>query len=297
MKKLIIISGPTGAGKTNIAIQLALFFQTEIISADSRQIYKGLEIGTAQPDADQLKLVPHHLISSHDITVNYNAGQFEKDALEILERIFNHKNIAIVCGGTGLYIDALLYSMDDLPFSDPALRTELNQLYRDNGLNYLQSQIEERDPDFAGASDMKNSQRLIRALEVCIISGLPYSSLKKGVKASRDFEFKYYAILPDRAELYNRINQRTLDMIEKGFVTEAQKMFPFRDQNALRTVGYKELFDFFDGKLSMEKTIELIQQHTRNYAKRQITWLNRNKDVIFLNPENAFDIIKEQNQA
>lgn len=296
MKKVIIISGPTGAGKTNIAIQLALFFQTEIISADSRQIYKGLEIGTAQPDADQLNTVPHHLIASHDVTVNYNAGQFEKDTLEILEAIFKTKDIAIVCGGTGLYIDALLYSMDDLPFSDPVLRNELNQVYKEKGLAYIQSQIAERDPDFAAVADMQNPQRLIRALEVCITSGLPYSSLKKGVKASRDFEYKYYAILPERAELYSRINQRTLDMMEKGFLAEAEKMIAFREQNALRTVGYKELFDFFDGTLSIEQAIEKIQQHTRNYAKRQITWLKRNKDVIFLTPENAFEIIKAENQ-
>jgi tRNA dimethylallyltransferase len=293
VKKIIIISGPTGAGKTSLAIDIAQFYNTEIISADSRQIYSGLSVGTAQPDGAQLEKMKHHLVNCIPVTAPYNAGKFEKDALEIIEKLFIDNDIVVICGGTGLFIDALIYGLDELPPPDTELRLQLHQLYLDKGLAHIQQEVITRDPDFAAMADMNNPRRLLRALEICIVSGKPYSSFRTSNKATRNFEYIYYALLPERAVLYHNINSRTLKMFNDGILEEAKKMLPFQSLNALQTVGYREIFDHFAGRLTLQETIEKVQQHTRNYAKRQITWLKRNKEVIFLEPEKAFAIITE----
>jgi tRNA dimethylallyltransferase len=293
-KKLIVISGPTGAGKTALAIQLALYFNTEIISADSRQIYKGLEIGTAQPSAAQLNKVKHHLVNCYPLTQEYNAGQFEVESLKILGDIFLSKNTAVICGGTGLYIDALLYGMDEFPPSDPAIRKHLNEVYLEKGIEFFQKEIREKDPEYAKSVDLNNPQRLMRALEVYQSTGIRFSAFHSGKKTKRDFSFYYYAVLPERADLYQNINTRTDKMFADGFIAEARSVLQYKSSNALQTVGYKELFQHFEGEMTLDETINKIKQHTRNYAKRQITWLRKNPDSIFIAPDDAFDRIVSQ---
>jgi tRNA dimethylallyltransferase len=294
-KKLIVISGPTGAGKTDLAIEVAEYFNTEIISADSRQLFRGLKIGTAQPSAVQLKTIKHHLVNCYPVTQEYNAGVFEKESMEILAGIFRTKDTAVVCGGTGLYIDALLYGMDDLPPSDPALRKQLNDLYNDKGIEFLQKEIKEKDPEFASVADLNNPQRMIRALEVFKLTGKKFSSYHSGKKASRDFDYYFYALLPERNDLYRNINARTDKMFAHGFIDEAKSMLPYKSCNALKTVGYKELFEYLEDKMNLEETIDKIKQHTRNYDKRQLTWLRKNPDVCFTLPEKAFEKIISDN--
>lgn len=291
VKQLIVISGPTGSGKTDLAIKVAQHFSTEIVSADSRQVYSGLEIGTAQPDKNQLSLVKHHMIGFLNVTENYNAGLFETNALKVIEEIFSKNDIAILCGGTGLYIDAVLTGMDNLPNADPEIRLKLEQQYLEKGIIFLQEEIKSKDADYASSADLNNPQRLMRALEVCFATGLPYSSFLTGNKSKRSFNYSYFALSPDRTVLYNQINQRTEKMFATGLLEEAEKMLPFRNTNALQTVGYKEIFKYFDGVFSLDDAIEKVKQHTRNYAKRQLTWLRRNDAVTFVNPDNAYESI------
>jgi tRNA dimethylallyltransferase len=291
VKNLIIISGPTGSGKTELAIKVAQHFKTEIVSADSRQIYQGLEIGTAQPDAEQLAQVKHHLIGFRKVTEDYNAGLYEQDALKAIDKIFSENTVAVVCGGTGLYIDALLYGMDDLPPATPEIRAELEHQYQLQGIEFLQEELKVRDPQFALIMDLKNPRRLIRALEICIVSGQPYSSFRTGKKASRSFNYIYYSLNPSRETLYSQINYRTEKMFESGIIEEARQMMPFRKSNALQTVGYREIFDFLDGIIPIEEAKTKVKQHTRNYAKRQLTWLKKRSGIIFVDPADAFSEI------
>lgn len=292
MKKIIVISGPTGAGKTSLAIEAALFFNTDIISADSRQIYKGLEIGTAQPDSTQLKKIKHHLIGTFPVTMEFNAGMFEKEALQICNELFTTKDTVVVCGGTGLYIDALIYGMHDLPPADVSIRNKLGEILQNGGTEALASILNKLDPAYAAQMDTHNPQRLIRAIEVCELSGKTHAQLRSGDKSPRTFNYIYYALLPPREILYRNINSRTQEMFKKGIVEEAKKMLPYKNLNALQTVGYKEIFEMFENDTTQEETIAKISQHTRNYAKRQITWLRRNNEVVFLDPTDALDRIK-----
>lgn len=285
MKKLIIISGPTGSGKTALAINLALQLNTEIISADSRQIYKELPIGTAQPSEAEQAKIKHHLSGFLSVKEDYNAGQFELDALTIVNDLFKDHNYVIVCGGTGLYINALINGFDEIPETNPEIRNALEYRLQTEGLISLQQELQLRDPEYAQIIDLSNPQRIIRALEVCIETGRPYSIFRLGKKASRDFGYIYYALQPDRVELYNRINIRVDKMIESGLINEAEKMLPYRSYNALKTVGYSELFQYFDKTITYEVAIDKIKQHTRNYAKRQMTWLRKQQDIIFLPSE------------
>lgn len=293
MKKLIVVAGPTASGKTDLSIKLAQYFRTEIISADSRQIFNELTVGTAKPTVSQLKEVPHHFIDSLSITEDFNAGKFEIQALAKLADLFKTHELVIMTGGSGLYINAVLFGFDDLPVIDQGLREKIKSEFQEKGIVFLQSEIRLLDPAYANMVDMNNPQRIIRALEVCYSTSKPYSSfISKKVK-HRDFNFNIYILDWDREVLYSRIDARVEQMVNQGLFEEALALLPFKNKQALQTVGYKEIFKSRDSNISKEKTIELIKQNTRNYAKRQMTWFRSLKEAVFVTPENAFDIIIE----
>ena len=278
MKKLIVVLGPTAVGKTAYAIELARSLDSEIISADSRQIFKELNIGAARPTEDELALIPHHFIASATIHEDYSAGRFERDALARLEELFTKHDTVICCGGSMLYVDALLNGFDELP-SDKSIRHEWTAKFESEGIELLQQELQRLDPDYYTQVDLHNPHRLIRAIEVCIVSGVPYSALRKAHARVRDFEVEKIGLDMPREKLYARINNRVLHMMDAGLEEEARSLIPFKHLQALNTVGYKELFDFFEGKCSKEEAIEKIQQHTRNFAKRQLTWWRRDVDI------------------
>ena len=277
-KYLAVIAGPTGVGKTSLTIELAKHFNSKIISGDSRQFYKEMEIGTAKPNTKQLAEVEHFFINSLNIEQNYNIGDFEKDALKCLDNLFKEHEIVFLVGGSGLYINAVLYGVDEFVEVSEEIKETVAINYRQTGIASLQEQLQNLDPEYFKMVDINNPQRIMRALEVCLQSGVPYSSFLGKQKTERNFEPVKILINTSREGLYERINKRTDEMMAQGFLEEAEKLLPYKNLNALRTVGYKELFDHFTGMQSLPKTIELIKQKTRNYAKRQLTWFN-NKDV------------------
>lgn len=296
-KKLIVIVGPTGVGKTALSIELAQHFKTEVISADSRQIYKELEIGTAKPSEKEQQAVPHYFISSHSILENYSVGKYEQEAIQLFDRLYQNHDILILVGGTGLYVDAVCNGIDILPESDPDLRKQLEGLLEKNGIIILQQKLKELDPEYYNTVDFNNPHRLIRAIEVSIISGKPYSSFRKKSVVSRAFTPIKIGLNINRQELYERINQRVDKMIEAGLVNEAKSLFPYKHLNALQTVGYQELFDYFEEKISFEQAIDFIKQNSRRYAKRQLTWFKRDKDIFWFEPnekEKIIDLIRTQ---
>ena len=278
MNHLLIICGPTAVGKTALSVQLAKHFNTEIISADSRQLYKEMSIGTAKPTPEEMEGVPHHFIGSVSIHQNYTAGDYERDVIQKLNELFTKHNLVIMCGGTGLYIDAVCKGFDEGLQSNEAIKKQIIEEYTIKGLAWLQNEVKEKDIDFYAQADINNPQRLMRALEVCLTTGKPYSSFRKNVAVKRDFEVIKAFINEERETLYATINQRTDAMMANGFLNEAKGLFPYKHLNALNTVGYKELFDYLEGRTSLEKAVELIKQHTRNYAKRQITWFKNDED-------------------
>jgi tRNA dimethylallyltransferase len=284
MKQLIVVLGPTAVGKTAYAIELAKSLQTEIISADSRQIFKELNIGAARPSNKELAQVPHHFIASASIHEEYSAGRFEREALNKLEELFARHDTVVCCGGSMLYIDALLNGFDDLP-SDKVIRNEWTLKFETEGIELLQQELQRLDPDYYTQVDIRNPHRLIRALEVCTVAGEPYSSLRKSKSANRNFEVEKIGIDMPREMLYARINGRVLRMMESGLEEEARGLYSFRQLQALNTVGYKELFEYFDGNYSLEEAVEKIQQHTRNFAKRQITWWRRDTQIKWITAE------------
>jgi tRNA dimethylallyltransferase len=290
-KYLIVICGPTASGKTALAIKLAKAFQTEVISADSRQFFKEMRIGTARPLPDELDGIQHHFLGNISINDSYNAGIFEKEALLLLENIYKKNNIAIVCGGSGMYVNALCYGLDELPEQNEFLRKELENLLKEKGIAALQEKLKKLDPEYYQIIDLQNPHRLMRAIEVCISSGLPYSQQRKGAPKKRDFEIIKIAIDWPREKLYERINERVDLMFEQGLIEEAKKLYPFKNNNALQTVGYKELFDYFENKYSLEEAKEAIKQNTRRFAKRQLTWLRKEKDITWFKPEQIETII------
>ena len=282
-QKLIVIAGPTAVGKTSYAISLAKKLNTVILSADSRQIYTGMPIATAQPTMDERQGVPHYLIGHIDPKSHYSAGQFEREAILLLEKLFLEHDTIILTGGTGLYIDAVIKGLDEFPPIDPSIRLELNETYAQSGLQILLKELEAADPAYAKIVDKQNHRRIIRALEFIRSSGQPFSSFRKNKPKDRFFETETILLERDRDILYDRINRRVLLMLDAGLLAEAKKWYPLRDYNSTQTVGYKELFEHFDGHISLERAIELIQQNTRRYAKRQLTWFRRlNIDEIVL---------------
>jgi len=290
-KILYVISGPTAVGKTDFAIELAEKLGTEILSADSRQLYREIPIGTAQPNAEQLARVKHHFIADRSIQEDYNAGMFERDALALIDELFQKYDTVVCCGGTGLYIKALCEGLDDLPEADESLRKQLTDRLETEGLESLQKQLKELDPVHFKKMDTQNPQRVIRALEVCLSTGKPFSSFHGSEKATRPFSIKKIGLELPREELYERINKRAGHMLEVGWLDEARSVFDKRQLNALNTVGYKELFQHLAGEMSLEEATEKIKVNTRRFAKRQLTWFKKDEEIEWMENPNIDQIL------
>lgn len=278
-KTLIVICGPTAVGKTDYAIKLAKEIGTEIISADSRQLYREIPIGTAQPSEKELAEVQHHFIATRSIADEYNAGMFERDALALLEQLFKKHDTVVCCGGTGLYVKALCEGLDDVPKADDAIRSELIQRLETDGLESLRAELAKLDPVHFEKMDSQNPQRVIRALEVCLSTGKPFSSFHNSTKKPRLFTVKKIGLELLREELYDRINKRVDLMLNNGWLEEAKSVYDHRHLNALNTVGYKELFSHLSGEMSLEDATEKIKINTRRFSKRQLTWFKKDEEV------------------
>ncbi|MBI1286443.1 MAG: tRNA (adenosine(37)-N6)-dimethylallyltransferase MiaA [Flavobacteriales bacterium] len=288
---LYVICGPTAVGKTDVAIELAEKLQTEIISADSRQLYREIPIGTAQPTAEQLNRVKHHFIAERSLEEDYNAGMFERDALELLDRLFEQHDAVVCCGGTGLYIKALCDGLDNLPEADEELRQQLTERLETEGLASLQQQLQQLDPVHYAKMDVQNPQRVVRALEVCLSMGKPFSSFHSGEKVQRPFKVIKIGLELPREELYDSINKRVEVMLASGWLDEAKAVFEKRHLNALNTVGYKELFAHLEGKMTLQEAIEKIKTNTRRFAKRQMTWFKKDEDIQWMQRPSVSELI------
>jgi tRNA dimethylallyltransferase len=288
---LIVITGPTASGKTEAAVNLASALNTEIISADSRQFFRELKIGSAPPTPSELATIRHHFIGHLSVQDEYNVSRFETDALLRLNTLFEQHKVVVMVGGSGLYINAVCHGIDLLPDPDPALRQQLKDTVARDGLMVLQEKLKILDPGYAEKADMANPARVIRALEVCLTTGIPYSRLRTNTPAKRAFRIRKFAISLPREALNERINSRVDQMISAGLAGEARGLYHLRHLNALNTVGYKELFEHFDGQISLEQAITNIKTNTRRYAKRQMTWLRREQDLTWTNGRNIADEI------
>ena len=290
-KHLITIIGPTAIGKTNLAIRIANYFKTEIVSADSRQFYKEMNIGTAKPSNSELNSIKHHLVNNKSINDNYNISDYEKDALKSIKSIFNKNDVAILVGGSGLYINTVLYGLDEIPGISNETR---NSLYLDlelKGIKKMQEQLKLLDPASYSDIDINNPRRLIRALEVSISTGKSYSSFLKKKKKKRDFNIIVLGINQDRLELYDKINTRVDNMVESGLINEAKQLYNLKSLNALNTIGYREVFNYIEDKYSLDECINEIKKNTRRYAKRQLTWFKSIDRVEWITPEYNFEKI------
>jgi tRNA dimethylallyltransferase len=294
---LTVLLGPTGVGKTEISIEIAERAGTVIVSADSRQFYREMKIGTAVPSDEQLKRVKHHFIQFLSVKEYYSASLYERDVLNLLPQLFIKNNQVILAGGSGMYIDSVCSGIDDIPDVDPAVREKYTALYREEGIEGLRVALRILDPDHYTRVDLRNHKRIIRALEICETTGKPYSSFLKKEKRERDFRIVKIGLNRDRDELYNRINIRVDQMIKDGLEDEVRKLYHLRHLNALNTVGYKEIFDHFDGTISRNKAIELIKRNSRRYAKRQLTWWGKDKSIVWFEAEDREGIFRylEQN--
>ncbi|MCQ2208913.1 MAG: tRNA (adenosine(37)-N6)-dimethylallyltransferase MiaA [Paludibacteraceae bacterium] len=281
-KKLIIILGPTAVGKTEFSLQLAEQLHTEILSCDSRQMFREMKIGTAAPTEKELNRVPHHFVGNLSIHDYYSCGKYEIDALAKCEELFQKHDTLIMTGGSMLYIDAICKGIDDVPNIDEDLRKSLWETFETDGLDPLRNQLRLLDPDYYNTIDLKNGKRIIHALEICIQTGQPYSSIRKNSKKERPFVIEKIGITRPREELYERINLRVEKMFDNGLLEEARSLYPYRELNALNTVGYKELFQYFDGNWTLDYAKQMIQQNTRHYAKKQITWFKRDPEIKWI---------------
>ena len=301
-RRLVIILGPTAVGKTDYSIEMALRYGSPVISCDSRQIYKEMSIGTAVPSPDQLAAVKHYFIHSHSVTQLYTAGKYEVEALELIDRLFNEGHETLVmAGGSGFYVDALVDGLDDFPSTDLQLRSELTSRLKEEGVEALRLELKALDPESYASIDIANGQRVVRALEVCLMTGKPFSSFKTSSRKKRDFEIEKIGLTRPRDVLYDRINRRVVQMVDDGLVDEVRSLTEYRDLAALKTVGYKEIFDWFDYEAglvstegwgptspgdgpvtSLERAVELIQRNTRHYAKRQLSYWGRDKDIKWI---------------
>ena len=290
-KSLIVIAGPTASGKTAFAIKVAKALNTVILSADSRQFYKEMSIGTAAPTEEELSQAKHYFIHHISIEDKYDVADYERDAMQLLEELFKTHDAVIMTGGSGLFIDAVCNGIDAMPDIQPEIREKVQKLYDEGGLKALQDEVKRLDPEYFAIVDQQNPRRLQRALEVCYQTGQPFSSFRSGNTVQRDFDIKKYAILWDRQELIERIDKRVDMMMEQGLLEEAKALYPKRHLNALNTVGYKELFTYFDGQCTLEEAVEQIKIHTRQYAKRQMTWLRKDSGYRWITPDEEQSLV------
>lgn len=294
MKTLIVIAGPTASGKTAAAIKVAKALNTVIINADSRQFYKEMSIGTAVPSPKELQEVKHYFVQNISILNDYDVATYEQDVLLLLKKLFLEHDQVVLTGGSGLFIDAVCKGIDTMPDIDQAVRERVDNLFHEGGLAGLQQEVQRLDPEYWAIVDQKNPRRLQRALEVCYYTGKTFTSFRTRSSAKRDFKIVKYALLREKQDLYNRINLRVEIMLSKGLVDEARKLYPYRRRNALNTVGYKELFDYFDGKISLNEAVEQIKLNTRHYAKRQMTWLRKDTEYQWIEPSSIETVIADQ---
>lgn len=280
VKHLVVIVGPTAIGKTSLSIELAQQFQTEIVSADSRQFFKEMAIGTAKPDQTEMAGIAHHFVDFLPVSEWYTAGKFETDALAVIERLHESHNTVILVGGSGLYVDAICKGIDEIP-SDLTIREQLIVAYKTKGLEPLQLELKAKDPEHYNRMDLQNPQRLIRALEVCRATGLPYSRFRKTTPKKRPFQIHKIGLTAAREVIYKRINLRVDLMLEAGLLKEVESLLPYRNLNALNTVGYKEFFPYFDGDADLESCVDQLKQNTRRFAKRQLTWFRKDQNTVW----------------
>ncbi|HOK99149.1 MAG TPA: tRNA (adenosine(37)-N6)-dimethylallyltransferase MiaA [Bacteroidales bacterium] len=296
-KILLIITGPTAVGKTDFAIAIAQMLGTEIISADSRQIYREMMVGTARPTIEQLQKVPHHMVACRSIHEYYNASLYEEEVIALLQKLYAQYDTVILTGGSGLYIDAVCYGIDDLPTIDPQVRQQLSDRLRQEGLAVLQAELKRIDPDYYHSADISNPKRVLKALEVYAMTHRPYSSFLTRTPKKREFEPVFVVLDLPRNELHQRIDNRVDQMVQAGLIEEAKSLYPYRHLNALNTVGYKELFEYFEGKCSLEQAIALIKRNTRRYARRQLTWFRRYDKALWIQPQSPDILVPWLKQA
>ena len=288
-KTLLLILGPTGVGKTELSLRVAEHFGCPILNCDSRQIYRSIPIGTAAPTEEEQARVKHYFVATRDLDQDYNAGQYERDAIALMEELFLTHDTLVMTGGSMLYADAVCNGLDDLPAVPETIRRQVHQAYETKGLVWLQSEVQRLDPDYWNEVDQQNPARLTHCVELCLTTGKPYSSLRTATTKIRPFRILKIGLERPREELYDRINRRVEQMIADGLVDEARKVYHLRHLNSLQTVGYRELFACFDGEYDLARAIELIQQNTRHYAKRQMTWFRRDKTIHWLNADNDYE--------
>jgi tRNA dimethylallyltransferase len=282
---LLVILGPTGVGKTNISLRLAEHFGCPIVSSDSRQFYRELKIGTAAPTEEQISRVKHYFIGSHSVHDEYNAGQYEQDAIQLLDELFQKHKVVMLVGGSMMYIDAVCNGMDEIPTVDAETRAFWQKQYADFGLEFIQAELLRLDPGHYRQVDLLNPKRIIHALEICSMTGKPYSDLRTGQRKLRNFNILKIGLNRPRPELYERINARVDEMMTEGLLQEAEQFYQFRKLNTLNTVGYKELYEYMDGNWTLDFAVNMIKQDSRRYAKRQLTWFNRDKEILWFHPD------------
>jgi tRNA dimethylallyltransferase len=292
MNTLIIVLGPTGVGKSDISIQLAKHFHSEIISADSRQFFRELSIGTAIPSSEDMEMVHHHFIQTKSIHDYYNVSEYETEALKLISELFAKVNPIILTGGSMLYVDTICNGIDDIPTVDPEIRDEVINWYEKNGIEALRQRLLEIDPEYYRIVDLYNPKRLLHAVEIHQMTGLPFTSFRKKTVKERPFRMIRVGINQDRKVLYDRINKRVLKMMDAGLLEEAKTVYPHRKLNSLNTVGYKELFSYLDGECTLDEAIDLIQRNTRKYARKQLTWFRRDQQIKWFEPDQIQEIIE-----
>lgn len=292
MKKLFVLLGPTGVGKTDLSIRIAKKLGSPIISSDSRQLYKDLVIGTAAPTLRELEQIRHYFVGTLGLQDYYSASQFESDVMILLEELYQTHDSVLMTGGSMMYIDAVCKGIDDIPTIDEDLRKEVFALYEKEGLEPIRQQLKLLDPVFYDQVDLKNYKRVIHALEICLMTGKPYSSLRTNSTKKRPFEIIKIGLKRDREELYDRINRRVDKMLEDGLLEEARKVYPFKHYNSLNTVGYKELFQYFDGSWTLDFAVEKIKQNSRIYSRKQMTWFKRDPEIVWFHPEDEVGIME-----